>query len=403
MKRKTILSLCVIGIMAMPMLTLTSCNKDVKAAEAETVEAEAVEAELAANEPAELSLNESGVLLAKGDSLQLKAVAGSATAYSSSNEAVATVDNSGKVTAVGKGNAVITATDGTLEATCGVIVDLDETALIDIRTTEPKMILSEQYLYHATVFRDLVTVNGEHYYIQRNDSTPSDLTIQHLDENGYVDEWMTFIGFGGGVSISAEVMDDGSWYLWLESNGNAASEGQTLSRIKYEPGKTYQGQGGQTWAFKKAEGAVYASVDQENGLVCVRTVSTGGYTFTYYDYESMIAGEPLVPLYEIELNMLTATLSRDINPTGAGVGEHNFRGFAVSGQYIYQYFGTAKSSILVAVYNMAGEAQYVHAVTQFKDLVFREPDGINIADGKIYLGIVSGESADRRVNILYYE
>lgn len=388
-------------LLVLMLLAFTACDSEPAGTPTEAVQptgaTEALQSVIT-----KITLNEDGLILKSGETFRLSAEEDGVT-YVSSNEAVAAVDAGGLITAVGKGNAVITASVDGAVAHCGVIVGLEETPLVDIREQTPTLMVSEQYLIHASVLRDFVIVDGEIYYIQRNDSQPSDLVLHHLDESGNTDEWMNLIGFGGGVSISAEREADGKWYLWVESNGNASSEGQTLSRIPYEPGTTYQSQGGQTWYFDQTEGAVYASVDQENGLVCVRTTCNAGYRFTYYDYESMIAGEELIPLYVRELSMLTTALDKSVNPTGAGVGEHNFRGFAVSGQYIYQYYGTAKSSILLAVYDIHGNGVYVHKVTEFSDMVFREPDGMYIADGKVHLGVTSGDSGDRRANIIVYE
>lgn len=398
MKKNKIIVSCILGILVLAVLAILAVT--LFGRPAETEEKEPVQEKT----KKELILDENGTLLKKGETLQIKVKEGEAAEYSSSNVAVATVDQKGTVTAVSKGNAVITVSGKSGEkAYFGVIVDLGEEGLLDIREKKPNMIVSEQYLEHMSVLRDFVIVHGETYYIQRKDSQPSDLTLQHLDAQGHVDEWMTFSGFGGGVSISAEEGKDGSWYIWLESNGNAASEGQTISRILYEPGKSYQGQGGQTWYFNQTEGAVYASVDTENGLVCVRTVSKGGYTFSYYDYESMIAGGELIPLYQIEMNMLTSNLESSINPSGLAVGSFTFRGFQTKGSYIYQYYGASESTLILAVYNMKGVAQYVHKVDNYKDLTFREPDGMCISDGKVYLGIATGESSNRRANILCYE
>lgn len=78
-----------------------------------------------------LSLNETDATLNEGETLQLTATVSPENAsnkslkWSSSNEAVATVDQSGLITAIAKGNAVITAssTDGSgVHAKCAVIV-----------------------------------------------------------------------------------------------------------------------------------------------------------------------------------------------------------------------------------------------------------------------------------------
>lgn len=397
-KRKGCLRLGILCFLTIVLFMSASCNKEKK----EETPNEIPDPETAEGQQEKLALEETGVLLEQGESYQLEA-AGAAASYISSNEEVATVDSGGKITAVGKGNAFITVSSGEQTTHFGVIVGLEQGEPVDIRQTVPERIVSEQFLSRTSVLRDFVVVNGEIYYIQRNDSEPSDLVLQHLDQAGNVDEWMIFSGFGGGVSISAETGENGKWYVWLESNGNAGSEGQTISRIPYEPGTSYQGQGGQTWYFNQTEGAAYPSVDQKNGLVCVRTVSSGGYTFTYYDLKAMVSGEELIPLYEVELDMLTGSLESEVNPSGSAVGEFTFRGFAASGSYIYQYYGKAESTLLLAVYDMRGKAVYVHKVNEYPDLVFREPDGMYLADGKLYLGVTTGESGDRRANIFLYQ
>lgn len=386
--KKQMMRFVSVFMLVLALLTMTSCGTQPEE-ETSTV--------------TRLKLNEVGVMLEVNETFQIQPEGDVENiTYTSGNEKVATVDANGLIKAVGKGNAVITAAAGDMTATCGVIVGLADSQLIDIREVEPERIVAEQYLLTATVLRDVLVVDGDIYYVQRSDSAPSDLKVQHIDKNGDPDEWMNLIGFGGGVSVGMEKADDGKLYIWVESNGTAASVGQTLSRIPYEPGTTYVAQGGQTWYFGQMEDAPYASVDTENRLVCVRTASGSAYRFTYYDYDSMIAGETPVPLYAQELSILTSGLSKDVNPTGASIGEHKFRGFAVSGRYIYQYYGTAKNALLVAAYDMSGECQYVHKVTEFKDLVFREPDGLHVADGKLYLGIATGESGDRRANVLMY-
>ena len=69
-----------------------------------------------------VSLNKSSLTLEVGDSETLVATASSSVNWSSSNTSVAIVSNSGLVTAVAAGNAVITATCGTATATCSVTV-----------------------------------------------------------------------------------------------------------------------------------------------------------------------------------------------------------------------------------------------------------------------------------------
>ncbi len=79
-----------------------------------------------------ITLDQSSISLTPGESAQLTATVVPSDAtdgsviWSSGNENVATVDNTGKVTAVGKGGAIITATttDQSLSATCKVTVTI---------------------------------------------------------------------------------------------------------------------------------------------------------------------------------------------------------------------------------------------------------------------------------------
>lgn len=76
----------------------------------------------------DISLNKNATTIARGATEQLTATVdpegtGSTVAWSSDNEKVATVDETGLVTAVGKGTANITATAGGQSATCAVTVN----------------------------------------------------------------------------------------------------------------------------------------------------------------------------------------------------------------------------------------------------------------------------------------
>ena len=81
----------------------------------------------------EITLDKADVSLKEGESVTLIATVkpdnatNKSVTWTSSNEAVATVDNSGKVTGVKEGNATITATtvDGGKKATCAVIINFD--------------------------------------------------------------------------------------------------------------------------------------------------------------------------------------------------------------------------------------------------------------------------------------
>ena len=88
-----------------------------------------------------VTLDKETLDLTKGETAALKATVLPATAnqtvtWSSSNEGVATVNDSGEVTAVGVGEATITATAGDKEATCTVTVSYAEVTGITLDVTE---------------------------------------------------------------------------------------------------------------------------------------------------------------------------------------------------------------------------------------------------------------------------
>lgn len=69
-----------------------------------------------------VTLNKNSLSLNIGESETLQATASGSVTWSSDATTIATVNSSGKVTAVGEGTAFITATSGTAEATCTVTV-----------------------------------------------------------------------------------------------------------------------------------------------------------------------------------------------------------------------------------------------------------------------------------------
>ena len=88
-----------------------------------------------------VSLDKETLDLTKGETAALTATVEPATAdqtviWKSDNEDVATVDNSGKVTAVGVGKAIITATSGGMTAECKVTVSYAEVTGITLDQTE---------------------------------------------------------------------------------------------------------------------------------------------------------------------------------------------------------------------------------------------------------------------------
>lgn len=107
----------------------------------------------------EVTLDQATATIVKGDELQLTAKVKPADAtltWSSSDEAVATVDATGKVTAIAAGTATITATTGNATATCVVTV-LNEAVSIKLTRKNLDFKLGDSYV----TIQALTTPEGE--------------------------------------------------------------------------------------------------------------------------------------------------------------------------------------------------------------------------------------------------
>ena len=105
--------------------------------------------------------------------------------WTSSNEAIATIDSDGKVTAIALGTATITATCGSVSATCEVTVNPVPAESITLDKIEAEILVGYSVTLTATVLPDDTTFKTVTW-------TSSDEDIATVDENGTV----TGIGVG---------------------------------------------------------------------------------------------------------------------------------------------------------------------------------------------------------------
>lgn len=143
-------------------------------------------------EPAVLTMNKTSVELTVGSSFALTVSGADKVAFSSSDEAVATVSANGTVQAVSTGSAVITASAADTTATCRVAV----TAAVD-QPTDPVTpdVPSDLVIYSAygkNVVTDVTIKAGEEALmeVQGTDSTVTwsiaDSSIATVDSSGMV-------------------------------------------------------------------------------------------------------------------------------------------------------------------------------------------------------------------------
>lgn len=393
MKNKKILGLLsVIILAAVIAMVLKACPKEQETANKDEVQ----------QTTKTISFTERSYILATGDkvSLSLEQDVDSVT-YTSSNPEAVKVSKDGEITALKKGNALITATSGDAVAYCGIMVDLESTLfeLTDkkISAHVDRAILTMPSIHQQFVIDD---ATGDIYFLQKYDDTPSDVIATRYCADG-TQEWMRFIDFGHGSGLALEREDDGSIYLWLTSDADVNEVAASVSRILWEPGKVYQEDGGDVFVFPDVDTTPIPYIDAENNLLCVRGKKGVVQAFYYYDLDAVKAGE-LIPLTSFEIY------------GGASSDEplyYSFQGMAVSGQYLYYYEGSPSVQPKISVWDMQGNLVSFDLVPNdvFSDLNWNggtgyyEPEGLDIYNGQLYLGMASNPGGNRRSSVFVYE
>lgn len=357
------------------------------------------------NEPeATLTVDARSLLMKSGESKQLTASLKDA-AFTSSNTSVAKVDNSGNVTAVAKGNALITITSGEKTAYCGVIVDSAGT-MIDVSKQKAKVVFSDVLLEEPEAITSLaVDIANNAYYLAQPYATksyeilPSDVVVSKVTKNKSAwetTEWMRFYESGTGtIAIEKDGIDT---YLLLESNGTYYGSGNTLSSIGWENEGFAQEEYGETFTFAEVEGSASPAVDTLNNMLVIYDNVKKSYLF--YDREALQSGENAVYLHEV----VCANGQTPVAGTDDSQGFYNatIRDFAVADGYIYQICGS--SSIYVSVFDMEGTLQYCYRVPDYaEDMEVRTPGGIACEGGKVYIAVGSGNSSYYFGNVWMFE
>lgn len=343
---------------------------------------------------AELTLDKGCLMLDAGESYQLTAKTEDKVTYSSSNPEVATVDGNGKVTAVAKGNALIVAKNESARGTCGVMVGLkDQKIDIEGMTMTP-------YKIDLTIARETsvmqsfaIKPDGTLYIIQAYNSTPGDCIVTKVNTDN-TQEQMRFVEFGHGNTIAVDWDEQGNDYLWIPSVGGLDSSNAGVSRIEWEADAMYQIEAGETWKSGLFQSNPNCAVDMESGLmVLCQTISQGRKCYIY-DLEGFLSGELTEPLH----SFIMPTYNSPGQP-----GSTYLQGFDIDGKYFYTYEGGANELISIHTFDLDGNWLYSRNVEGYADLEYREAEGIQVCNGKIYIGIASGPGYDRKANIFTFE
>ena len=154
-----------------------------------------------------VTLDQTTLTLAKGEDAQLTATVTPADAdnknvtWTSSNTAVAAVDNTGKVTATGKGTATITVTteDGSYTATCAVTVE-EHIAVTGVTLDRTDLILTKDETYALTA--SVIPSNADNQVVSWTSDHPE---IASVDEAGNVK------GLADGTAVITVTTEDGNY------------------------------------------------------------------------------------------------------------------------------------------------------------------------------------------------
>lgn len=293
-----------------------------------------------------------------------------------------------------------------------------------------------------------IAKNGDIYYVQIAGSDQHQLNVLHGAPNEQnPSDCMVFEYFGHGTNMAIEEAADGT-YIWLGSHGSKGSDGsyggsQTISRVKYEPGKSVQLAGGDVFCLKDTRN-IHPAINVEKDLLGVQYSKkvSGIDTRVFVIYrlseamklvpvdmklESLKYGGEDIPETTVTPSIKARELSQ-LQPLyqfavsdgqGGMVGELAFQGYDINEQFVYYYEGMGyldgtPSKAYVSVLGNNGLLSARKEVVAAADAVklkelgvsakgYLEAEGIKVKNGVLYLGFASRGSADERLaNILRY-
>jgi len=323
----------------------------------------------------------------------------------SSNEKVATVAESGLVTAVGKGMALITVSDSSETAFCGVLVDA-QGSMIDITKLSAKEIFSNLELHSITEIIGMAvdTENQTVYFAQCPTTSgfiplnPDVLIskVEQKEDSWELAGWMRFSGSGNG-SICMD--NDGKTpRLWMECNGDYIGYGKAITLVDWEDDSYGLDSYGQVFKPQGISGGMTVTADVENNMVLIYDRAEKCYRI--YDRAAMLAGEEApqyVHSFACKANQTPVAGEDD----SQGRYNASVRGYALYDGYLYQFSGS--SSIYLSVFDLEGNLQYCHRLENKPDTDYYMPASISVSDGKICVAIASGNSEYNLANLLVFE
>ena len=337
-----------------------------------------------------LTISETSVFLKSGETAALKVNREDVT-FAVKDESVATVDNSGTVTAKAHGVTYVTASSGEDQVTCGILVDvLENASYVDISEKTMQPVIYQRELIKWTIMQswDYVPETGDYFFIQQYDTTPSDDIVTRLYPDG-TEAYMRFLDAGHGNILSVEYVDNDHIYLWVNANGDVNGTHDGVMRVLWEDGGIIDNDAEQTWTIEGMTFYPSIAVDGETRLAVVASKQGTKMNYRLYDLDSILADDPV----------LLTSFQVTLGTKEGDIGYHSFQGLCLEGDTIYILEGNPGTNIYVAALDFSGQTLAIQLVNGQDDISYREPEGIQVIDGVIYIGIGSGESGNRRANI----
>lgn len=392
--KKSIISLAILGIVLVAAVVIMVMSKGTKSKE------------VVEETPTPITIKERSLTLNVGDTQKLTVESGEDLTFKSSAPEVAMVDDKGNVTAVAKGNSMITISDGEQTAYCGVLVGL-QGAMVDISKQKANVVFSEVPIFHLgeIIGFDYDAQDNAFYFSQRYaigtyNTMKSDsmfTKVEKKDGSWQRTESMQLYNHGYGyfgLDLTGEDV-----YLVTEAEGAYLDRGSALAYLRWEDNAMHNLAEGGTWHFPDIEGSFSVKIDHENNLVIMRVEDKRQSYYLLYDYDDFKnESEP-----QYLKKIVCASGQTPANGVDDSQGRYSatLKGYALHDGYIYQVSGA--NHIYVSVFDLEGNLQYCHRVMDYPDLEFRRPGGIVFNDGKMYMAVSAGEKELYHANVWVFE
>lgn len=277
----------------------------------------------------------------------------------------------------------------------------------------PVLVLDQIALHDSTVMQGFAAAPGPSWIFSQltqdgragltgaQHAARGDITLTRAGPAGKIWGWMFLSGFGHGISVAVQPRPGGFW-VWTETaavpdvHDPAHGYGTKIARFAWAPGATLSMSSPGVEVFGPNPGATHqtVSLDLAHGLIAER-------------YVSVTLGVPRIAVYRLaDFTAHTYPALRRIT-VPPSVAAQTSQGWAIlpgGTEVAYltgdPYTGTnpPPGNAELTVFG-AGGVVSVTPLTEGAGLVYREPEGVTVAAGRLCHGFASGPAGARRASI----